>query len=889
MNDTNQQNIIVPIEKEMCNSYMQYAMSTIISRALPNAYDGCKPVQRRIFHVMNENRYYYNTPYRKSARIIGDVIGKYHPHGEVAVYEAMARMAQDFTMNVLLIDGQGNFGSMDGDPPAAMRYTEARLTQLAQIGLMTDIDKETVDFQDNYDSSQKEPIVLPVAFPNLLVNGCTGVAVGMATNIPPHNLGEVINACIAYLDSNGEITIKEIMDILPGPDFPTGGIIVGHKGIESAYHTGRGIILVCSRTHVEEVARNKKNIIITEVPYQTNKAKLIENIVDLVNEKKIEGIADVRDETDRTGLRVVIELKKDTDSDVILKQLHTFSNMQVSFGINNLALYQNKPILMSIKKAIEVFVICRIEVVQKRSVYLLNKARSKCHTLIGLCIAVSNIDEVIRIIKAAKDISDAVKQLMSKEWNAEQVIPLLNIAQEDQNLVSGNVYKLTETQTKAILEMKLNKLVNLEYDKLVNNINELSVDINYYKEILDNEQKMKDLIKSELIEIREKFTTPRKTTIEKNEYTSNIEELIEKEDIIIMITIDGYIKRVPLSSYKEQNRGGKGRSVHNMKIGDEISKIFYANTHTNILFFSTTGRVYKIKAHKLPAGDHTSRGRAIINMLPLDSNEKIAATLVLPEEDKEQNIIFITEKGNIRRNKISSFSHIPSNGKIAIRLEDDKLVTVVVCNDNEQIFIATANNRCIRFEVSAVRIMQSRISSGVRAIKLEKKDRVVSMAVLKAENIDIETRAEYLKIPVEDRIKIANDEIGVGELSERESYNISDEKILFLAKQEQFILTITSNGFGKCSSVYEYRITNRGGVGIINIAPSKRNGEVVSSFPVAYHDQVMLITSTGTLIRMATKNIRIISRNTQGVVLIKTASDCNVVSVAPIIECEAES
>ncbi|WP_338363412.1 DNA gyrase subunit A [Candidatus Xenohaliotis californiensis] len=879
---------IIHIEDEMCNSYMQYAMSTIVSRALPNAYDGCKPVQRRVFHVMNENKFYHNSPYRKSARIVGDVIGKYHPHGESAVYEAMARMAQNFTMNAPLIDGQGNFGSMDGDPPAAMRYTEARLTQLACVGLLADIDKETVDFQNNYDNSQKEPKILPVAFPNLLVNGCTGVAVGMATNIPPHNLGEVINACVLYLEKDGDISIEEIMKIIPGPDFPTGGIVLGFKGLNDAYLHGKGIILVRSRTHIENLSSNKQSIIITEVPYQVNKARMIENIVELVNSKRIEGISDVRDETDRTGVRVVIELKKDTNPDILLRQLFSYSNMQISFGINTLALHDNKPILMSIKKAIGIFVSSRYNIVQKRTEHLLNKARSKCHALVGLCIAVSNINEVIILIKNAKDNKEAIEKLMIRSWSAEKIAPLLKIIREDHNLLNNNSYKLTETQTKAILEMKLSKLVNLEYDRLIANINELSHDIMHYQLILDDPKKMKELIKSELIEIHNKFATPRRTTIDKIEYNSDIEELIAKEDIIITITIDGYIKRVPLDSYKAQNRGGKGKSGHNIKTGDEISQIFKANTHTTILFFSTTGRVYKIKAYKLPPGDLGSRGRAIINMLPIEKDEKIATTLIFPEKDNnnETNLIFVTANGGVRRNKVSLFEYIPSNGKTAIKLKNDTLIDVKSCNDDDQIFIATTNGNCIRFEVSNLRIMQSRTSTGVRAIKLNNNNKVVSIAILNTDSVDTNTKMEFLKIPAEDRIKLANNTISPEKIITKYDANIDSNKLLSLAKQEKFILTVTSNGFGKCSSVYEYRITNRGGVGIANIASSKRNGTIIDSFPVSYSDEIVIITNNGTLIRMFVNKIRITSRNTQGVVLIKAAKNKtnNVVSVASIAD-----
>lgn len=881
--ENNKKNILVDIKDEMQESYMQYAMSTIISRALPNAYDGCKPVQRRIFHVMNENKYYHNTPYRKSARIVGDVIGKYHPHGEVAVYESMARLAQTFTVNALLIDGQGNFGSMDGDPPAAMRYTETRLTQLALKGLLADIEKDTVNFQDNYDNSQKEPVVLPAAFPHLLVNGCAGVAVGMATNIPPHNLGEAIDVCIAYIRTNGKITINEIMAIMPGPDFPTGGAIIGRNGINLAYNTGKGIIIIRSKTHIEELARGKKNIIITEVPYQTNKAKLIENIIELVNNKKIEGISDVRDETDRTGLRVVIELKKDVAENVILNQLFDYSNMQISFGINIIALHENKPILMSIKKAIEIFVQCRIEVVKKRTVCLLNKTRSKCHTLVGLCVAVINIEKIIALIKSAKNTEDAINKLTSENWEAEKIIPLLKILKEDYNL-SENIYKFTENQTKAILEMRLNRLVNLEYDKLIVEINELSDAIKQYEELLSDENNIKNLIISELTEIKNKFSTPRKTSIEEFEYNVDIESLIEQEDIIITITIDGYIKRVPLSFYKSQNRGGKGRSGHSMKSGDEICKIFYADTHTSILFFSNTGKVYRTKAYKLPSGDLASRGRAIINMLPLDENEKITTTLILPEDGMNKNIVFVTENGKIRRNKIDLFDYIPTNGKTAIKLEDDKLIDVVMCDDSAQIFIATSNGRCIRFEIDSIRTMQSRTSSGVTAISRNEKDKVVSVAIFETDNIDKETREEYLKIPVEERIWIAQDPSHINTIKINNYTNIDEKIIENMAIKEQFILTITDKGFGKCSSIYEYRITNRGGVGIANISLQEKTGNVIASLPVKNTDEIMLITDAGTLIRMNVQNIRITSRNTKGVILIKTDKNEKVVSVTPIYE-----
>jgi DNA gyrase subunit A len=880
--------IPIPIEEEMRNSYLDYAMSVIVSRAIPDARDGLKPVHRRILYAMYESGCYFDKPFRKSSRIVGEVMGKYHPHGDAAIYDALVRMAQHFSLRLPLIDGQGNFGSMDGDPPAAMRYTEARLAKVAHI-LLDDIDKETVDFRPNYDGAEEEPEVLPSKFPNLLINGTGGIAVGMATNIPPHNLGEIIDACCMYID-NPDTSFEEYMQVVQGPDFPTGGIILGKGGIKSAIQTGRGSVLIRGRTFTEETKDKKTAIIISEIPFQVNKAKMIERIDELVREKKIEGISELRDESDKSGVRVVIELKKDTFPEVVLNQLYNYTTLQVSFGINMLALNKGRPQIMNLKDVITVFIESREIVITRRTNYLLSKAKERTHILIGLSIAVANIDEVIALIKAAPDPATAKENLMSKKWQAEHVAPLIALIASDkeplQQLEDSKCY-LTEAQAKAILEMRLQRLTGLEQDKITNELQELAKQIAGFLEILGSREILMKVVKEELLEVREQFATPRRTEIQLSEFEYDIEDLIQKEDMVVTVTTGGYIKRVPLSTYRAQRRGGKGRSGITMHEEDMLTELFVVTTHTPLLFFSSTGKVYRLKVYKLPMGTPQAKGRALVNIFPLAPGEVITNLMPLPEDENEWDnlhIMFATAKGNVRRNDLSDFHSIQSNGKIAIRLEeDDRLIDVSVCTDNDHVLLASKEGKCVRFSVTDVRVFKSRTSDGVRGMRVSGDDRVISMSILHGAEEEMSTREAYLKIPVQTRNLIAKEGFPDG-LTEQEGVALSKEKIKQMADQEQFILTITENGYGKRTSAYEYRVTNRGGQGIVNIITSERNGKVIASFPVNDNDQIMLISDKGTLIRCPVTDIRITGRNTQGVGIFRTAASEKVVSVARILE-----
>lgn len=885
------QNIVkIDIEDEMKKSYLEYAMSVIVSRAIPDVRDGLKPVHRRILYAMKESGCDFNKPYKKSARIVGEVMGKYHPHGDAAIYDSLVRMAQDFSLRLPLIDGQGNFGSMDGDSPAAMRYTESRLAKISHK-ILADIESDTVDFQDNYDGSEREPVVLPARFPNLLVNGGGGIAVGMATNIPPHNLGEVIDACCLYIE-NHNITNEDLIDVIQGPDFPTGGIILGKVGIMSAIRTGRGSIIIRGKTNIEKVG-NKEAIIVTEMPYMVNKAKMIEKIAELVRDKKIEGISDIRDESDKSGVRVVIEIKRDSYPDVVLNQLFKFTQLQTSFGVNLLALNEGKPEVMSFIDVIKSFVVFREDVVSRRTKFLLDKSRSKAHLLLGLYIAVANIDEVIRIIRQSKDPHIAKADLMAREWPAANVESLIKLVGDKKNTIIDSKCKFTEEQAKAILEMRLQRLTGMEQEKIASDLQALAVEIKAFIEILGSRVKLLEIVKEELLQIKEEFATPRKTLIDINEFEHDIEDLIQKEDMVVTVTHAGYIKRVPLSSYRAQRRGGKGRSGINMREEDFTSEMFIANTHMPVLFFSNLGQVYKLKVYKLPLGTAQSKGRALINIFPLRENEKITTVMPLPEEKDEQadlNIMFATAKGNIRRNSLEDFYNVQSNGKIAIRLdEDDKLVAVKLCTESDHILLAASQGKCIRFPVSAVRVFKSRTSDGVRGMKLNEADAVISMTVLSGGSYESEDKVKYLKIPLAERTMLKEETF-------EDSYDIlaaidvdlPKEKIIEMAKNEEFIMTITENGFGKRTSSYEYRITNRGGSGIINIITSERNGNVVASFPVLEQDQVMLITDKGTLIRTPVHDVRVAGRNTLGVTLFRTAKDEKIISAAQISDAKEE-
>lgn len=879
--------IPVNIEEEMKSSYLDYAMSVIVSRALPDASDGLKPVHRRILFAMYESGCDWNKAFRKSARIVGEVMGKYHPHGDSAIYDALVRMAQNFSLRLPLIDGQGNFGSMDGDSPAAMRYTESRLSKSAHA-LLQDIDLDTVSFQENYDGSEREPTVLPAQFPNLLVNGGGGIAVGMATNIPPHNLGEVIDACCAYID-NPELTSEEILEYIKGPDFPTGGIILGKSGVRSAGLTGRGSVVIRGRATIEEIRQGRTGIVISEIPYQVNKAKMVERIAELVKEKRIEGISDLRDESDKSGVRVVVEIKRDAVADVVLNQLYSYTPLQVSFGVNMLALHHGRPQLMNLHEVIVAFIEFREEVVTKRTLHLLGKARERAHILIGLSIAVANIDEVIALIRNAPDPATARESLMAREWPAENVRGLIQLVDDQQNTLREGSCYFTEMQAKAILDMRLQRLTGLEHEKIDQELNELAEQIRQHLEILGSREKLLQVIRNELVAIRDQFATPRLTAIEESEFEQDIEDLIQREEMVVTVTMGGYIKRVPLSTYRAQRRGGKGRAGMAMKEEDLTIDIFVSNTHTPVLFFSNFGKVYKLKVYRLPLGNPQARGRALVNIFPLAEGETITTVMPLPEDEStwdNLHIMFATAKGNIRRNDLSDFRSVQSNGKIAIRLdENDKLIGVRVSSDEDHILLASRDGKCVRFPISAVRVFKSRTSDGVRGMKLEKDDEVISLSILKGAERTMEEREAFLRIPVEKRIALASlEDVQQLETILPQPLPLPAEKLLEMARAEEFILTMTENGYGKRSSAYEYRVTNRGGSGIVNIVTSERNGRVVGSFPVAETDQIMLLTNRGKLIRCAVHDIRIAGRNTQGVTLLRTAEEEYVVSATRIVE-----
>ncbi|HJK85962.1 MAG TPA: DNA topoisomerase (ATP-hydrolyzing) subunit A [Candidatus Megaira endosymbiont of Stentor roeselii] len=879
--------ISIGIEDEMKRSYMDYAMSVIVSRAIPDVRDGLKPVHRRILYSMYESGFYANKPYKKSARIVGDVIGKYHPHGDTAVYDSLVRMAQDFSLRVPLIDGQGNFGSMDGDSAAAMRYTESRLAKISHT-LLEDIDKETVDFQANYDGSESEPKVIPAMFPNLLVNGTGGIAVGMATNIPPHNLGEIIDACVLYIDNNN-IDISELISVVKGPDFPTGGIILGSSGIQSAYLTGRGSVVFRGKCEIED-NNNRQAIIISEMPYMVNKAKLVEKIADLVHEKKIEGISDLRDESNKDGVRVVIEIKRDAVAEVVLNQLYSFTQLQTSFGVIMLALDEGMPKVMNLKEVISAFVKFREVVITRRTIFLLNKARDKAHILLGIRIAVSNIDEIIRIIKSASNPNDAKDQLMEKSWSCSDIANLIKLVDDKAIIGADGKIHLTEAQAKAILEMRLQRLTAMEKDKLEADLTELSKEITEYIDILSSREKLLSILKSELLKVREDYATPRLTEIIQSDFEYDMEDLIQKEDMVVTVTLSGYIKRVPLATYRAQKRGGKGRSGLSMRDEDILTQLFVGNTHTPMLFFSNMGQVYSLKLYKLPLGNPQSKGRPIVNLLPLKEGEVITNIMPMPENQEEwdnMHIMFATSKGNIRRNDLSDFKKIQANGKIAIRLdEDDSLVNVMACSEDDHILLASRQGKAVRFPVNAVRVFRSRTSDGVRGMKLADGDKVISMTILHGIKASMEEREAYLTIPVEKRLEIAK---GDQEFTEEElGVSLSKEQIIELAKAEEFILTISENGFGKRTSAYHYRITNRGGSGIVNMVLSAKTGDVVASMPANTNDEIMLITNNGKLIRCKLDSVRITGRSTSGVILFKTEKDERVVSASLIAEVSEE-
>ena len=877
----------VSIIEEMQRSYLDYAMSVIVSRALPDVRDGLKPVHRRVLYAMSEMGLVHNRPFRKSAGVVGEVMGKYHPHGDASIYDALVRMAQDFSLRAPLIDGQGNFGSIDGDPPAAMRYTECRLEKLSET-LLEDIDKETVNFQENYDGRELEPTVLPARIPNLLVNGSGGIAVGMATNVPPHNLGEVVNGCIAMID-NPAITLPELMEIIPGPDFPTGAIVLGRAGIQSAYATGRGSILMRGKVHVESMRGDREAIVITEVPYQVNKASMIEKMADLVRDKRIEGISDIRDESDRDGYRVVIELKRDASSDVVLNQLYRFTPLQTSFGANIVALNGGKPEQMTLVDMLSAFIAFREEVVNRRTKFLLRKARERAHVLVGLAIAVANIDAIIKLIREAPDPATAREQLMSRDWDARDVEPLIRLIDDPVYKISeAGTYRLSEAQSRAILDLRLQRLTALGRDEIGDELNKLGEEIRDYLDILSSRVRVRDIVKAELAAARDEFATPRRTELSEGAADLEDEDLIPREEMVVTVSHGGYIKRVPLATYRAQRRGGKGRSGMALK-GDEdsVTRLFVANTHTPVLFFSSRGIVYKEKVWRLPLATPQSRGKALVNMLPLEKGERITSILPLPNDEEAAealNVMFATTRGTVRRNKLSDFVQVNRNGKIAMKLDEagDEILAVATCSEDDDVLLTAASGQCIRFPTTDVRVFAGRNSVGVRGMSLAEGDRLISMAIMRHVDATPAERATYL------RMRRAVDGEATGEVAAdeeaTEEVSLTQERYAFLSAAEEFVLTISEFGFGKRSSSYDFRTIGRGGKGIRATDVSRIGdiGALVAGFPVEESDQLLLISDRGQMIRVPVNGIRIASRATKGVTIFNTADGERVVSVERI-------
>ena len=873
---------------EMKTSYLDYAMSVIVSRALPDVRDGMKPVHRRILYAMSEAGLDHNKKYVKCAKVVGDVMGNFHPHGDTAIYDTLVRMAQDWSLRVPLIDGQGNFGSVDGDPPAAMRYTECKLEKVSSF-LVDDIDKDTVDFRDNYDGTRQEPSVLPAKFPNLLVNGGGGIAVGMATNIPPHNLGEVIDGCIAHLE-NPEITIEELMQFIPGPDFPTGAMILGRSGIRSAYHKGRGSVVQRARVHTETIRKDREALIVTEIPYQVNKKLMIDRIGEMVKEKKIEGIADCWDETNRDGMRVVIELKRDAIPDVVLNQLWRYSALQQSFACNMVALNGGKPEVLNLKDMISAFTSFREDVVSRRTKYLLRKSRDRAHILVGLAIAVANIDEVIKLIRSSASPAEAKVALVARNWPAKDMIPLIELIADPRHKVAADgTYKLSEEQASAILALTLSRLTALGRDEIGDELKSIGGEIKDYLEILGSRARIVDIVKSEMLAVKEEFGTPRKTEILEFEGDVDDEDMIQREDMVVTVSHKGYIKRVPLSTYRAQRRGGKGRSGMSTREEDFVTRLFVASTHTPIIFFSSRGMAYKLKVWRLPASTPTAIGKALVNLLPLSQGERITSILPLPEDEKTWetlDIMFATESGGVRRNRLSDFGEVRQNGKIAMKLDEgDQIVGVAICSEGDDVLLTSAAGQAMRFEVTDVRVFKGRDSTGVRGIALAEGDKVISMTILRHFEANPAERAAYIKqrraitgaeageaAPVE----ADADEDAAGEAS------LTEERYAQMSASEQFVLTVSDKGFGKRSSSFEYRVTNRGGKGIVGMIVNDRNGRLIAGFPVEDPDQIMLVTDGGQLIRCPVGGIRVAGRNTQGVTVFKTAEGEKVVAVEHI-------
>jgi DNA gyrase subunit A len=878
----------VSIFDEMKKSYLDYAMSVIVARALPDARDGLKPVHRRILYSMYDQGHTPDKKYVKSARVVGDVIGKYHPHGDQSIYDAMVRMAQDFSMRVPLIDGQGNFGSVDGDPPAAYRYTEARLTRAAEA-VLADIDKDTVDFQPNYDNNEREPVVLPTRFPNLLVNGAGGIAVGMATNIPPHNLGEVVDACVALID-NPALTIDELINIIPGPDFPTGGIILGRQGIRSSYHLGRGSIVMRGKVTIDTLRKDREAIIITEIPYQVNKANMVERIGELIREKKIDGIADLRDESDRDGFRVVVELKRDAMPDVVLNQLYRFTPLQSNFPANILALDSGRPQQMNLKDLLTIFVAFRETVVTRRTKYLLTKARDRAHLQVGLAIAVANIDEVIRVIRTSPNPAAARETLMSRDWSARDVEDMITLIDDPRHRINPDgTIRLSLEQAREILDLRLQRLTALGRDEIGEELTKLAGEITDYLDILRSRARVQAIVKTELAEVKAQFATPRRTVIIEQEGEVEDEDLIQREDMVVTVSHAGYVKRVPLSTYRAQRRGGKGRAGMQTRDEDFVSRVFVASTHTPVLFFSSRGQVYKEKVWRLPVAAPNARGKALINILPLEQGERITTIMPLPEDESSWanlDVMFATTGGTVRRNKLSDFVDVRRSGIIAMKLEEgEAIVDVQICTERDDVLLTAAGGQCIRFPVTDVRVFTGRTSMGVRGISLADGDKLISLSILRHVETTSDERSAYLKM----RRAVAGEAVAE-EPAEAEgeeatgAIQLSQERYVEMSAQEQVVLTVSENGYGKRTSSYEYRTTGRGGKGIVAMSVNNRNGKLVASFPVEEADQIMLVTDKGQLIRCPVGDIRIAGRSTQGVIVFDTADDEHVVSVEHIGE-----
>jgi DNA gyrase subunit A len=887
----------IAIEDELKRSYLDYAMSVIVSRALPDARDGLKPVHRRILFSMHENNRDWNKPYRKCALIVGDVMGKYHPHGDQSIYDALVRMAQDFSMRAPLIDGQGNFGSVDGDPPAAMRYTEARRSKIAHM-LSEDIDKDTVQFQDNYDGSEREPVVLPARFPNLLVNGAGGIAVGMATNIPPHNLGEVIDACLAYID-DPSIGMDALTEIVPGPDFPTGALLIGKQAARGALARGRGSILMRARCAIEEVRKDREAIIVTELPFQVNKARLQEKIAELVRDKRIEGVGDIRDESDRHGMRVVIEIKRDASAEVVLNQLYRFSELQTTFGVNMVALNAGRPMIMNLKELIGAFTSFREEVVMRRSRFELTKARDRGHILVGLAIAVANIDDIIHLIRNAPDSATAREQLMARAWPAKDTAPLvLLIADPRHIMLEDGTIKLSEEQAKAILEIRLARLTALGRDEIADEVAKLSEAIKDYLDILRSRSRVLTIVKDELKAIKDEFATPRKTELVDADVEIEDEALIEREDVAITVTHAGYIKRTPIAEYRVQGRGGKGRAGMSTREEDFVTNIFVANTHAPMVFFSSTGMAYKLKVWRLPEARIQGKGKAMVNLLPLGENERITTILPLPEDEsawEKLNVVFATKSGDVRRNELSDFVNINKSGKIAMKLEPgDGIVDVQICTDQDDVLLTTRAGKCIRFPVTDVRVFKGRDSTGVRGVKLGKDDEVVSLTLLHHSDASTAEARAYLKQSnAARRAATGEEEPQVEEADDAddstEEATLTQERYAALGAREQFVLAMSESGFGKRTSSYEYRVTGRGGSGIVAMGMGKKNSAIIAAFPVEESDDLMLISDKGQIIRVAVSGISIQGRSAQGVTVFRVDEGERVVSVERIEEVSEEA